>query len=102
MKYFDLDLVPGTNNYGICINIYDLPFPNGLTYGGSLNVIMARLLGLTWVDFLKYCRDELNATIVGRNSLYPSIYFKKDKKTIEFIDELNNKVKKIKEKYYGI
>lgn len=42
---------------------------------GSYNILPARLLGLSYAWYLRMCRDELGADIIGKGSLYPVPYF---------------------------
>ena len=42
---------------------------------GSYNVICARLMGLSYAQYLRFCRDCCGAEIIGKNSLYPVAYF---------------------------
>lgn len=43
---------------------------------GSFHVIGARLLGLSYAQYLRMCRDMLKATIIGKDSMYPIPLFK--------------------------
>ena len=56
---------------------------------GSFNVIGARLMGLTYAQYLRMCRDEFGAEIIGKNSLYPYPVFKLSKQLEDLIDNLN-------------
>ena len=42
---------------------------------GSYNLIMSRLLNISYANFLRMCRDSFGATIVGKNTYYPVAYF---------------------------
>lgn len=42
---------------------------------GSFHIIAARLMNLTYAQYLRFCRDCCGAEIVGKNSLYPIAYF---------------------------
>ena len=42
---------------------------------GSYNLIMARLCGISYANFLRMCRDSFDAKIVGRGTYYPVAYF---------------------------
>lgn len=44
---------------------------------GSYNVICARLMGLSYAQWLRFCRDCCGAEIVGKNHQYPIPYFTK-------------------------
>ena len=42
---------------------------------GSFNIICARLMNLSYAQYLRFCRDLCGATIVGKNTRYPIAYF---------------------------
>lgn len=42
---------------------------------GSFNVICARLMNLSYAQWLRFCRDCCGAQIIGKNSKYPIPYF---------------------------
>ena len=44
---------------------------------GSRNVFMARLMNLSWANFLRLCRDTYGAKLTGKNGLYVIPYFPK-------------------------
>ena len=56
---------------------------------GSYNVICARLMGLTYTQYLRMCRDCFGAEIIGKGSMYPVAYFKLSEKLKDLIDGLN-------------
>lgn len=56
---------------------------------GSFNVICARLLGISYANFLRLCRDEFGAEIIGKDSMYPVAYFNRSKELDALIDNLN-------------
>ena len=56
---------------------------------GSFNIICARLMGLSYADYLRMCRDCFGAEIIGKGSLYPVAYFKFSKQLNDLIDDLN-------------
>lgn len=56
---------------------------------GSYNVICARLLGLTYAQYLRMCRDCFGAEIIGKDSIYPIAYFKRGKEMDALIELLN-------------
>lgn len=56
---------------------------------GSYNVICARLMGLTYAQYLRMCRDCFGAEIIGKGSMYPVAYFKLSEKLKDLIDGLN-------------
>lgn len=56
---------------------------------GSFNIIGARLMGLTYAQYLRMCRDIYGAEIMGKGSLYPYPVFKLSKGLNDLIDQLN-------------
>jgi hypothetical protein len=56
---------------------------------GSFNIIGARLMGLTYAQYLRMCRDEFGAEIIGKGDLYPVAYFKLSQGLNDLIDQLN-------------
>lgn len=86
-KYFYLDDIPGQPNvYAIRLNHDEFPFKTPVN--GSYNIIMARLCGLDFADFLRMCRDILGANLIGRVGYsYPT--FKRTKEVEAFIKFLN-------------
>ena len=56
---------------------------------GSFNIIGARLMGLTYAQYLRMCRDEFGAEIIGKGDLYPVAYFKLSRGLNDLIDQLN-------------
>lgn len=56
---------------------------------GNFNVICARLLNISYANYLRLCRDQMGATIIGKNSYYPIAYFK-SKKIVEALVNLLN------------
>ena len=72
--YFYYEASPvHTGKYVIKANFDLLPLKNA---NGSYNIICARIMGLSFSDYLRMCRDEFGAEIVGKGSKYPVPYFK--------------------------
>jgi len=44
---------------------------------GSYGIICARLMNLSYAQWLRFCRDCCGAQIVGKNHKYPVVYFEK-------------------------
>jgi hypothetical protein len=42
---------------------------------GSFNVICARLMNLSYAQYLRFCRDLCGGEIIGKGSKYPVVYF---------------------------
>lgn len=60
-----------------------------LSTEGSYNVIGARLMGLTYAQYLRMCRDEFGAEIIGKGNLYPYPVFKLSQGLQDLINQLN-------------
>ena len=56
---------------------------------GSYNVICARVMGLSYAQYLRMCRDCFGAELVGKGSLYPVAYFKKTTELLALVEHLN-------------
>lgn len=89
-EFFYLDespLRPG--RYLIRINFNKLP---PMTTLGSYQVLLARIMNLSFAQYLRLCRDEFDGEIVGKDSLYPAVYFKRTPKTVSFVRLLNGRM----------
>ena len=60
-----------------------------LSTEGSYNIIQARLFGITYAQYLRMCRDEFGAEIIGKGEKYPYPVFKLSKGLNDLIDQLN-------------
>lgn len=69
-------------------------FPFNIKNGGSYNVAPARVLGLSYPNYLRFLLNMFpNDVIVrGKGSIYPIAYWKKDKTLFKFIELLNAKL----------
>lgn len=56
---------------------------------GSFNILPARLLGLTYANYLRMCRDIFGATLIGKNEKYPVAYFKLSEQLFTLVKVLN-------------
>lgn len=63
---------------------------DSLPNGGSCNIICARLLGLSYAQYLRFCRDLLKGELHGKQSLYPIVYLPNSAAVRQFIKLLNN------------
>lgn len=76
--------------YLIKVNREKLLFPNGTD--GSYNVFIGRVLGLPYMDYLRYCRDRLGADIIGKTARYPTPYFDNTKELRQLVKLLNKRM----------
>lgn len=88
-KIFYIDesaINPGA--YLIRTNIVKIPF---VTLQGSLAILPARLMNLSYDNYLRFCRDILGADVRGKGNYYPIAYFKRDELLDAFIKLLNKR-----------
>ena len=90
-KYFYLEESPiYKNKYIIRLNHDKFLFPTGTS--GSYNVFIARVLNLSYADYLRYSRDRLGAELVGKQSRYVVAYYDKNQTTEAFVKLLNKRM----------
>lgn len=93
-KYFYLDESPiYKNKYIIRLNHDKFLFPTGTS--GSYNVFIARVLNLSYADYLRYSRDRLGAELIGKQSRYVVAYYDKNQATEAFVKLLNKRMEYI-------
>ena len=91
IEYFTLEESPyRPGKYTIRIN-FD-KFPSQLSTSGSFNLLPARLLNLSYAQYLRFCRDIVGGEIVGKKTVYPIAYFDKTMTTNAFIRLLNSRM----------
>lgn len=71
MKHFIVELSPITNKYKIVPSDEIYSYFAGINFAGRIG---ARVLGLSFCDYLRFARDRYNATIYGKTG-YPSLQF---------------------------
>lgn len=95
-KYFDYDESPiSPNRFLIRPNFEELPLNATI---GSYGVLPARVMNMSYVTYLRMCRDLFGAEITGKNTLYPKALFEDGKKVKELVAMLNNRTERILEK----
>lgn len=85
MTYFWLDETP-SGKFIIRPVYKNFPIHH---FRGSYAVMPSRFFGLSYANYLRLCRNEGGAEIVGKNEKYPIAYFKNDKKAKDFVQKLN-------------
>lgn len=91
MGYFFKDESPNTTGekrFLIRLNFTKVP---AIYTTGSYSLLPARLIGLSYADYCRMCRDCFNAEIIGKNSYYLTIYFD-SKNADKLISILNNRM----------
>lgn len=84
---------------GLEDNIYDLITPYYLN--GSYNIVAARVLGFSYPDYLRFVRDNYNATLKGNAGYSYAIYKNRNDcyDIVKLLNEFWNKIEKdLKEK----
>lgn len=86
--YLAEESVSFPGKYLIKLNFSHPNLPTMVT-SGSYNVLMARLLNLSYANFLRLCRDHYGAEIIGKNCRYPLPFFEKGEaeKLIKVLNE---------------
>ena len=91
VEYFVLEESPyRPGKYTIRLNFDN--FPSQLSTEGSFNILPARLMNLSYAQYLRFCRDMVGGEIVGKNSTYPVPYFDKTMTTNAFVRLLNSRM----------
>lgn len=91
VEYFVLEESPSRpGKYTIRLN-FD-KFPSQLSTSGSFNLLPARLLNLSYAQYLRFCRDIVGGEIAGKNTIYPIAYFNKTMTTNAFVRLLNSRM----------
>lgn len=69
-------------------------FPFSVEGGGSYNVAPARVLGLSYADYLRFLRDSFPEQVIleGKGGYYVKPFWKFSPEMIKFIDLLNVKM----------
>jgi hypothetical protein len=89
-EYFKLEeSASRPGKYVIIANFDNLP---AMTTTGSYNLLPARLMNLTYAQYLRMCRDIIGAEIGGKRSVYPVAYFSKTVNTVAFVRLLNTRM----------
>ena len=90
MSYFKIDESPtNLGKYVVRPDFDKLPLYNTR---GSYAILPARVMGITYANYLRLCRDEYGAEIIGKNSFYPIAYFKEINRVKELVKELDKRI----------
>lgn len=90
-KYFYLDESPIYHNKYL-IRLHHDEFLFKTATRGSYNVLVARVLNLSYPDYLRYCRDRLGAELIGKNGLYVTAYFDNTPEVKQLVQLLNKRM----------
>lgn len=90
-KYINYEKEPIQKLYRLVKS--DIVYDTIVYTDSSYNVLYARLLGLSWANFLRFIRDNYDAEIKGKESLYPVFWFKNKAKVSELANLLDERFK---------
>ena len=62
---------------------------------GSYQVIQARVMGLTYANYLRYLRDVHGAILMDTHNWYPAAYFKTKEDAYKILHLLNTRAREI-------
>lgn len=97
-NYFAFEDAPGHANKSMIRPIFE-NFPEGSMVigedGGSFGVLCARLLNLSYPQYLRFCRDVIGADVSGKHHLYPTVVFDKNDKARELVNLLNARMRTV-------
>lgn len=88
MKYIDYEEAMDRPGYYL-LKLHHDEFPVHGLEKGSFNVLFARLLNLSYADFLRLCRDLVGAELYGKGQLYVLPYFKLTNDFLMFVRYMN-------------
>lgn len=81
------------------VGLEDAIYVIGQCGSGSYNIFAARVLGFTYPDYLRYVRDNFNATLKGREGYSYAVY-KSRNDCYDIVKLLNKYWKQIEEKFW--
>ena len=84
-QYFYLERIPKTEKYRIKCNKEYLGLDNLV----NLEALPARLLGMSYCEWLNWCKELFSSEILGTNTLYPYPVFYRDELARRLIKILN-------------
>lgn len=93
MRPFSPEMLPWGGEY--IIHISDEVYARFHNVTGSFNVLLARLLGLSYPDSLRYFRDYYNARIEGKEGWYCVMRFDSEKDCQRLCDLLSSRWEQI-------
>ena len=87
--YFKLEESPIQKNKYLILPIHNnLPISGT---NGSYALLPARLLNLSYAQYLRFCRDVYGASIIGKKHFYPIAYFDLNDNSKELVELLNKR-----------
>ena len=90
VEYFTLaESIQVPNRYFIVCNFENFP---EMTTEGSYALLPARVMNLSYAQYLRFCRDIIGGELFGKNTHYPTVLFKKTANVVGFVRLLNTRM----------
>lgn len=58
---------------------------------GSYNILPARLMNLSYAQYLRMCRDVYGAEVTGKKTMYPMAFFDSKEQAKSLLEELDKR-----------
>lgn len=91
MIYYNVDQSPYSKKGEYFIQLKEVATKYFVPMKGSFSVLNARLLGLSFPQYLRYISATYNARIIGK-SIYPIIYFENEQDAKNLANELDKRL----------
>lgn len=92
MTYVEISPSMLYKGFAIGFKTDKLPF---IMKHGSYNVLSARLMNLSYDQYLRYCRDYYGAKLIGKNSYYVVPVFPNEQSAILVGQEIDKRAKEV-------
>lgn len=93
MKYYDIEESPYNLSKYFLRPKYEKLRLHGTT--GSYNILPARLLNLSYAEYLRMCRDVYGAELIGKGTIYVVPYYDSKEKAREIAKMLDKRIDEI-------
>jgi len=94
MKYFFIDTYVSTGRHCVRLSEKTMDIIAG-RIKGSYSILFARIFGLSYPDFFRMVRDEYNATLSDKKSVYIIFDFKNVKDAERFAKECDKRMENL-------
>ena len=91
MIYFQVTQSPYSTKGEYFIQLKEVATKYFIPMRGSFSVLNARLMGLSFPDYLRFISAQYNAHIIGR-TIYPIIYFENEQDAKNLANELDKRL----------
>lgn len=95
MKYFTIDKAMSSKKNEYMVWFKEGAISRFYPIQGSLSVMQARIMGLSYPDFLRFVRDTYNARLGGIGRTYVSFYFPDENSARKYANMLDKRFEEI-------